>query len=156
VLLDERGPCVNENDPEVVDLVNTSKSYKEAIPVLISHLPRPYHLRNKEGIVRALAVKEAKGIACIPIIDEYHRTPKEHHNYRWVFGNTMTVIITEECIDDVVDIVLDDSNGESRQQFVIALGKLKSPRAKETLQQLLNDNSEVIRKDAQKALKQIK
>lgn len=131
------------------DLVNTTKSYKKAIPVLIKHLSKPYYSKNKEGIVRALAVKEAIGTACKAVINEYHNIPKEDHFLRWAFGNTMTVIITEDYIDDVIDIVLDETNGDSRQMFVSALGKLKSPKAKEVLKQLLNDKSEVIRKEAQ-------
>lgn len=147
---------VGVNVSSAWDLVNTPKSYKKAIPVLIENLSKPYHSKNKEGIVRALAVKEAVGgTACKAVLNEYHNTPEEDHFLRWAFGNTMTVIITEECIDDVIEIVLNESNGESRQQFVAALGKLKSPRAKEPLQQLLNDKSEVIRKEAQKALKKI-
>ncbi len=138
------------------DLVNTKSSYKAAISILVKHLSKPYHIKNKEGIVRALAVKEAKGIACKAVIDEYHKAPKDNFHYRWAFGNTMSVIITAEYIDDVVAIVQDESNGESRQMFVTALGKLKSPKVKEVLQQLLNDESEVIRKEAQKVLKKIK
>ena len=138
------------------DLVNTKLSYKEAIPVLVKHLLKPYHIKNKEGIIRALAVKEAKGVACRAIVDEYNKTPKDDSNYRWTFGNTMAVIMTADYIDDVIAIVKDESNGESRHMFVRALGNTKSPKAKEPLQQLLNDKSEVIRKEAQKALKKIK
>src|SRR5262245_48225177 len=43
------------------DLVNTPTGYPEAIPILVEHLAKPYHHRTKEGIVRALAVKGAKG-----------------------------------------------------------------------------------------------
>ena len=100
------------------DLVNTKSSYKAAIPILVEHLSKPYHVKNKEGIVRALAVKEAKGVACRGIIDEYHKAPKNDFHYRWNFGNTMAVIITEDYIDDVVKIVQDESNGESRHMFV--------------------------------------
>ncbi len=137
------------------DLVNTKSSYKSAIPILLEHLPRPYHLKNKEGIVRALAVREAKGVACRAILDEYNKAPKNNSNYRWAFGNTMAVIMTADYIDDVVAIVQDENNGESRQMFVSALGNTKSLKAKEVLKQLLSDKSGVIGKEAQKALKKI-
>lgn len=149
------------NISSVWDLVNTSQSYPNAISILINHLSRPYHRRNKEGMVRALAVKEAKGVACRAIIDEYLITPKEnvHHpsnfHYRWAFGNTMSVIITEEYVDEVIDIVLDESNGESRHMFVRALGKFKLPKVKKALEQLSNDKNELIHKEAEKALKKI-
>ena len=141
---------------DIWDLVNTSQNYKDAIPTLINHLSKPYHPRNKEGIVRALAVKEAKGMACKSIIEEYHKAPKDNSGYRWAFGNTMAVTMTEEYIDDVIAIVRDESNGESRHMFVAALGNTKSPRVKATLQELLNESDEAIAKEARKALKKIK
>lgn len=52
----------------VYDLVNTSTSYPSAIPVLLKHLGRPYHPRIVSGIVRALTVREARGIAGRPIL----------------------------------------------------------------------------------------
>ena len=138
------------------DLVNTKSSYKAAVPILVDHLSRPYHKKNKEGIVRALAVKEAKGIACRVIIDEYHRAPKDDFHFRWAFGNTMAVIMTKEYIDDVVAIVKDESNGESRDMFVAALGNTRSPKVKEVLQRLLKDKNKIISDRAQRALKKIK
>lgn len=137
------------------DLVNTKTSYKPAIPILLEHLSKPYHLKNKEGIVRALAVKEAKGIACRVILDEYNKAPKDNWNYRWALGNTMAVIMAADYIDDVVTIVRDENNGESRQMFVAALGNTKSSKVRDVLKQLLIDKSDVIRKEAQKALKKI-
>ncbi|SEK63731.1 HEAT repeat domain-containing protein [Parapedobacter koreensis] len=137
------------------DLVNAKSSYKSAIPILIEHLSKPYCLKNKEGIIRALAVKEAKGVACKTILDEYNKTEKKDANYRWSFGNTMAVIMTADYIGDVLAIVQDESNGDSRHMFVTALGNTKSSKAEETLKQLLTDKSEVIRKEAQKALKKI-
>ena len=41
------------------DLVNTPDSYPTAVPILLAHLPRPYPAAVREGIARALAVREA-------------------------------------------------------------------------------------------------
>lgn len=144
---------------DVWDLVNTSGRYKEAIPVLVRHLSRPYHRRNKEGIVRALAVREAKGLANKAIMDEYLRTPKEDpahpwiYHFRWAFGNTMRVIVTEDDFDELVKIVLDEANGDSRDSFVEALGRLKSPKIVDVLNQLVNDKSRLVAETAKKVLK---
>lgn len=100
-------------------------------------------------------MKEAKGVACRAIIDEYNKAPKNDSNYRWALGNTMAVIMTADYIDDVVAIVQDEGNGESRHMFVAALGNTKSSKTREILKQLLIDKSEVIRKEAQKALQKI-
>ncbi len=135
------------------DLVNTSASYPAAIPVLVKHLRRRYHRRNKEGIVRALAVKEAKGIANKAVMAEYGRAPKEDHHFRWAFGNTMSVIVTNDDLNDLMEIVLDPSNGDSRWPFVEALAKIRSPAVIETLRKLLDDPSPSVQETARKALR---
>lgn len=139
----------------VWDLVNTKSSYKAAIPILIAHLPKPYDIVNKEGIVRSLGVKEAKGKACRVIIDEYNRTPKDQKDYRWTFGNAMSVILTPEYADEVIDIVEDESNGDSRHMFVASLSKAGSPKVIKVLESLLTDRSELIRTMAQKVLNRL-
>ena len=139
----------------VWNLVNTKSSYKSAIPVLLTHLPMQYHLKNKEGIIRALAVKEARGIACSAILEEYHKTPKHAFNYRWILGNAMAVIITADYIDDVIAVVRERDNGVSRQMFVRALSNMKSPKIKGVFEKLLIDKCEVINNEAKKALKKI-
>ncbi|MEM0942265.1 MAG: HEAT repeat domain-containing protein, partial [Bacteroidota bacterium] len=62
----------------------------------------------------------------------------------------------EEYLDDMVAIVQDENNGESRHMFVAAMSKIKSPKVKEILQRLLEDKDKTISKEAQKALKKIK
>ena len=138
---------------EVWDLVNTSSSYPEAIPILISHLGRSYHDAIREGIVRSLAVKEAKGLANKAIIAEYHKVPKEDHIFRWAFGNTMRVIVTNDDLDDLIGIVLDETNGDSRNMFVRALAKIKSPKVREVLSQLAKDKCRIVADEAKRALK---
>jgi hypothetical protein len=146
---------VGVNVKSVWNLVNTKSSYKSAVPILLAHLRKQYHLKNKEGIIRALAVKEARGIACGAILEEYHKTPKHAFNYRWILGNTMAVIITADYIDDVIAVVRERDNGESRQMFVKALANMKSPKIKDVFEQLLIDQCEVVNKEVQKALKKI-
>ena len=47
--------------------------YQAAIPILIGHLQRPYHFRVREGIVRALITRDARG-ALDHLVVEYRRT----------------------------------------------------------------------------------
>ena len=44
----------------VWELASSCRAYSEAIPILISHLDRPYPDRVREGIARALAVPQAR------------------------------------------------------------------------------------------------
>ncbi len=43
----------------IYDLVNTSKPYSRAYPILVRHLRLSHDTRTREGIIRALTVKEA-------------------------------------------------------------------------------------------------
>lgn len=142
----------------VWDFVNSDEKYPEAIPVLIKHLSRPYHRAIKEGIVRALAVKAAKGLANKAVIEEYQRLPREDlerpwiRDFRWAFGNTMSVIVTKDDLDELIKIVTDESNGESRTGFIEALAKIKSPKVIEVLHQLENDKNQIVADRAKKIL----
>ncbi|MDE3181942.1 MAG: HEAT repeat domain-containing protein [Bacteroidota bacterium] len=133
--LKEKGIAISS----VWDLVNTNQSYPNAIPILIEHLPKDYHEKNKEGIVRALAVKDAIGKASPVLIAEYNRTSKDKTLLRWAIGNTIYTTITENDVDSILPIVQDKTNGMSRQMFVAALGKVKSEKTENVLIDLLDD-----------------
>lgn len=131
---------VGLNVNTIYDLVNTRKAYPEAIDILLKHLPRPYHLKNKEGIIRALTVKEAAGKASPVLIAEYNNTPKDNMYYRWVIGNAITQTITRADIDSILQIIQDKENGSSRSSFILALGKIKPKNAEDILIDLLDDD----------------
>ena len=132
------------------DMVNSKESYPEAIDILIAHLSKPYHDKNKEGIIRALTVKEAKGKASKALLEEYYAIPKEKQILRWTIGNAFTVIKMKDDVEIISSIVKDKTNGMSRQMFVVALGKIKTEEAKTCLKYLLND--EEMKQFAVKAL----
>ncbi|MDR1199321.1 MAG: HEAT repeat domain-containing protein [Prevotellaceae bacterium] len=145
ILNDDEKPLIEDllkagiNVKSVWDLVNTKESYPNAILILIEHLKKDYHEKNKEGIVRALAVKEAIGAANSVLIAEYNRIPKNKMSLRWAIGNTIYAIMTEKDVDPILSIVHDKTNGMSRDMFVAALGKVKSKKAEGSLISLLDD-----------------
>lgn len=91
------------------DFVNTADSYDEAIPVLVDHLRRPYSDGTREGIARALAVREARGVAgqaITAILCEDGLGPQ----LRWALANTLTTIADRndrKAIQDLIDIETD-------------------------------------------------
>lgn len=124
----------------IYDLVNTNQPYPAAIPVLINLLDENYtSSKIVEGIVRALTVKEARGKANRTLLKLYFETPATERGLRWVIGNAFATIITDEDIGDILKIVNDPLNGESRRMFVYALGKIKSKEVEDALIQLLDD-----------------
>ena len=68
----------------VYDLVNARWSYPSAIPVLIKHLRFPYDHRIREGIARALTVKESRGNSAREILEQLKREPEKQigRNFR--------------------------------------------------------------------------
>lgn len=137
------------------DLVNTKSKYPKAIPVLMKYLPLVNYVRNKEGIVRALTVPEAKGFVVPLLVNEYLQLPNNQENLKWVIGNAVNATITKGEVENILPIVLNKDNGVSRQMFVSALGKIKTDNVKSVLVQLSNDDDEVIRDEVKKALKKV-
>ena len=84
---------------------NTNDRYPEAIPVLIAYLPKLKVKSNIEAVIRALSVKEAKGIACKAVIAAYHRGDKMRLNHHSVCGTNLRATLTMDYIDDVVEII---------------------------------------------------
>lgn len=135
------------------DLVNTKEKYPKAISVLMKYLPLVHHDKNKEGIIRALTVKEAKGVATPILIKEYEQTPKEKDNLRWIIGNAIATVMTSRDIEWLIATVSDKTNGGSRRQLIKALGTVKSQKAIDVLKKLLDD--EEVKSTASKALKKL-
>ena len=128
---------VNIQINNISDLINTKERYPEAISVLVDLLKEDFDcIYTKEGIVRALTVKEAKGIANKPLLEEYYKVDKqEYRSFSWAIGNAFEVIIQSEDVDPILEIVKDKNNGTSRRMFVMALAKIKS--RKEDIENIL-------------------
>ena len=122
------------------DMVNTKERYPEAIDILIRHIHNDYHDKNKEGIFRALTVREAIGKANKELFKEYNKIPKEKDDLRWVIANTFYTIITDEDVDTVIEIIEDKTNGKSRHRFAADLGAIKLQKAEDFLIHILDDN----------------
>lgn len=127
----------------VYDLVNRDDDdYPEAIPVLIGLLPKVRESRVKEGIIRALTVKEARGVAARPLLDEFYRM--EDTVFKWAVGNALNIVADWEHVDEILEIVQDRSHGNSRQMFAMALGRFRGrPEIVDVLIDLLDDDDVV-------------
>jgi len=96
----------------VWDLVNTAVSYPHLLAVLADHITRPYHFRTKEGIARALTVREARGTP-VPrvLLEELKKEaePKDVHesSYRWCLINALVLIGDSSMTEDVRQLMKD-------------------------------------------------
>ena len=120
----------------VWDLVNTSTPYSNGLPILLDHLSRSYPGAIREGIARALAVKEAK-FAWPKLIFLYQKEtdPKAKDG----LAVALAAIADDETIGDVVSLTRDLRNGPSRLLLLRALARSSDPNARQTLIKLQND-----------------
>jgi hypothetical protein len=131
------------------DLVNARQPYAGAIPVLLEWLDRaeiavPAGDRSlfREGLVRSLAVKEARGVAASALLREV-RGAEASPGYRWAVGNSLEIAADDSVFDELADLALERRYGRDRQMVVLALARMKNPRAVEVLTELLDDESVV-------------
>lgn len=124
-LAPEKGPLMADlakagyHIDSVFDLVNTSDSYPEAIPVLLRHLPVTTHPVLRQGIGRALAVVEAEGLAGPALLAELHR--ERDAETRWVFANTLTIVADRKDAEQLKALVDDPRYEDVRERLNQAL-----------------------------------
>ncbi|CUU37284.1 HEAT repeats [Armatimonadetes bacterium DC] len=156
----------------VWDLVNMKVPYPEAIPVLLEWLPKVRHPKVKEGIVRALTVKEARGVAGKFLVEEFLRVdapsqePRFAHiprgrygewlqeptleerylvwlwHLKWAIGNALGYVADASVIHDVIALLRDRRHGGTRSQLVWALVRLCPPETEAVVLELLDDEDD--------------
>lgn len=111
----------------VYELVNTAGSYPQAIPVLVNHLKRPYSNQIKEGIVRALTVREARGIAGQAIIEAIRTSQNNSKGCRWAMANALTIVATRAERDAIKELSEAEVDGDIRERLKRALKTAAKP-----------------------------
>jgi hypothetical protein len=107
----------------VWDLVNTNKSYPAAIPTLLDHLRRPYHERIRNGIIRALTVKEAKGVAGSHILNELQH--EEAVENRWALAHALTVVADHQNRETIEMMLGNPAYEDINERLTEALSQAK-------------------------------
>jgi len=136
----------------VWDFRNSNSTYPAAIPILTNHLSGPYDDGTKEGIARALTVKEARGISADVLFDEYV-SRKDESTYKWSLANALSLVADKSLEAKLIEIVFDPEHACGRASLMEALAKIRSPRAKEAFQKLVRDPDPDIVVKAKKLMK---
>jgi HEAT repeat protein len=127
----------------VWDLVNTKRTYPEAIPILVAHLERPYPYRIREGIARALTVKYAGEDAFRALLNEFKKVPATgeaaREGFKWALGNAISIVANARHFDEVVGLIRDKRHGTARDAMVLRLPRLNRGRAVSVLIESLAD-----------------
>jgi HEAT repeat protein len=131
------------------DLVNTNATYEAAVPVLLDWLrhaddrvPGQENAQIKEGLLRALTVRQARPAAAPEIIRQFRQI--DDPLVRWAAGNALAVVADDSVFDELETLVRDSSYGIARQMIVQGLGRSKDPRAPGLLIDLLSDDDVVV------------
>lgn len=119
------------------DLVNISTPYPAALSILLDHLWRPYPDRVREGIARALAVRDAK-FGWDTLIRLY-REERAGTDAKDGLAVALAGSADEEVIDDLVELARDPAHGDSRLLLLRALARLRDQRAHAALRALAGD-----------------
>jgi HEAT repeat protein len=127
---------------ELDSLLSRNRNYPEAVPIIIEFLENFEELcdNDLEVLIRALAIKEAKGKANSMLISIFLSLPLEKSSLQWSIGNTMEVIMNDKDVPSILQIVRNKAYGKSRQMFVLGLSKFKKPEVESTLIELLQDD----------------
>jgi HEAT repeat protein len=139
-IVKEHGSGFNTID----ELIHTSKSYSDLIPVLIDLLKSEVFsdLDTRGAIVRALTVKEARKTEATDVmIKEYNELKdKDGVEYGWELGNAIGFTMGSQHADAVIKIVKNKNNGASRQMLVHFMSRLKNnEKVVDVLIDLVND-----------------
>lgn len=137
-------------------LVDVKYLSTEQISILLQLLPVVDDLGIKETLVRAAAVKFARGIAELPLIKCYQSLPttEKTESVRWAIGNTIYYLDPTIVKDEILKIILNPKEGSPRQRFVASLWKVSDNRIFATLVYLLDDSQ--VRGHAIEALRKLR
>jgi hypothetical protein len=126
---------------DVWELVNTRENYDSVIPLLADHLTKNYSDKTKNGIARALAVKQA-GYLWDLFASEYMVAPLGSgriypnaswdlpYGYKSGLANALANTVTNKNLGELIAIMDDDRHGESRLILLRGVKRFRSPAAK--------------------------
>jgi hypothetical protein len=111
--------------------------YREAIPILLKWMPLVANHAVKSDIIRTLSVPWAMPDVWPLFLREFRCG--EDDEIRWVIGNGIGLLADESRFDTLAEIAQDRQHGRGRQMIVLALGRMKDPRAVNVLISQLDD-----------------
>ena len=118
----------------VWDLVNTRSPYPRALPILLDHLQRPYPDKVREGIARAMAVRESK-FAWQTLLRLFRAEFSTNPNgFKGALAVAMSAAADDEVMSDVIELLQQPRHGECRIYFVETLKRSKLANARAALE----------------------
>lgn len=120
-------------------LLDQSVEYDQAIDLLFQHVRLDYPDKIKEGILRALAVPNARP-RWKELLEFYEKNslqlPPELYS---LTGMVLAAAADDSVIGDVIRLVMDESKGGDRLPLLLALQRSNVPKARMLLNELRKD-----------------
>jgi hypothetical protein len=118
------------------DLVNTASPYPRALPILLKHLALGYPASVREGIARALAVRDAR--FAFPVLLHLY-TSEQEQRVKDGLAVALAQTSDDNVIGDMIGLARDPRHGSSRVLLLSALQRSRDPLADATLRELGSD-----------------
>jgi hypothetical protein len=120
------------------DLVNKDDPYPKVLPILLEHLSRPYPDRVREGIARALAVRDAR--FAWGTLKELYEAEPAGTDTKDGLAVALAAMSDDDNLAELVDLVDDAAHGESRVLLLRAFSRAGDPRARPALEKWTADS----------------
>lgn len=125
------------NIENIDDLIKISKKEKSLIPIILKYIKFFENEEDKAWLVRALGVKGFID-ATKSLLEEFYNA-SNLSSLKWTIGNTISLILDNNCNEDIIRIIKNKDHGTSRQMFVVALGKMREKKALPIILEQLSD-----------------
>jgi hypothetical protein len=118
------------------DLVNTSTPYPRALPILLQHLERPYSVATREGIARALAVRD--GTFAWPVLLALYKREAEPR-VKDALAVALSAASNDVVLPELIELVRDPRHGPSRILLLLGLRRTRDTRGMATIIEMADD-----------------
>ena len=131
---------------DIWELVNIKQRYSAAIPILAEWLDRLAdqnidlgRLKLREGVVRALTVREARKSALPALVRAMDSSDarQDPAGFGWAVANALSVAADDSVYEDLARLASDTTLGMARQMLMYPIGRSERPSATQTLLRLV-------------------
>ena len=119
----------------------TRFDYGRATPILLRWLPEIESSRVRESIARSLTNEpEARRLGAAEMLVREFPRLGEDLGAKWAFANALATLADASIADDLIRLLRDRRQGQSRQMLCAALRRTGDPRAPSVLIEMIDDD----------------
>ena len=120
-------------------LLSMDYDYELVIPLLLKHFEMPYPQGTREGILRAICVREASHLVSPKLVELFPL--EKDKSVKSLIANALTVVCRPEEIEHILGFINDPQHGETRKGFLAILARILKAQSIPILLSLLKKES---------------